>query len=682
MSNAVQEMSQDFIDVQAALAGEYSLERELGRGGMGVVYLARDVQLDRLVAIKVLPSRLAESADAREGILREARTAARLSHPNIVPIHRVGDAILPAATGAAGTRFVFFVMTYVSGMTLGQRLRSHGPMSSADTMRVVREVAWALAYAHVHGVVHRDVKPDNILIEEGSGRAMVTDFGIARVDSTTNSMDAGRIMGTAHFMSPEQALGGPVDGRSDLYALGVVGYLAVSGRLPFDAPNLPALLLQHMTQTAPALVDVVPGVSPTLARAIEYCLQKDPSSRFSDGEELADALAPETEGRPELPLPLRHWLAERDPAQVAYVAFVGLLAVPFLSELSVYAQWRESGNLSTMALLASLAAIPVVPIIGFHARRAQRLFAAGFTLADIRGALDVAASEREQSDVLMTRDPMGGAAYALVAATHASIAIAVTVTFFLGPFIGLTLRSMHLLGFADNASSHQPQTFVRGVHWLFAGRVPITLTAWIAAVALLVACNVYGVPAVPAVVRRVVRIGLRARLWRSRVGAWLARRLGEPPTSRPVGAGVFRPTEVALRAALADLLAALPTPYQEQLGELPVVISALESRARAARKQVEMLDLVAKGMPSVDEAHMKRREDAKVRLGATVAALEAIRLDLWRLHAGAGELDPLTTVLDVAKRVGEDLRRLTAAQDEVAAHNASGRNGCATVSPR
>src|SRR5256885_10041143 len=153
-----------FLAFQDAVAGTYSFQRELGRGGMGVVYLAREVRLDRSIAIKLLPPELAAIPKLRERFMREARMAARLSHPYIVPIHavdEVGD-------------FVFYVMAYVDGETLAQRVASRGPLSPGDTTRLMREVAWALAYAHAQGVVHRDVKPANILLERGSERAMVT----------------------------------------------------------------------------------------------------------------------------------------------------------------------------------------------------------------------------------------------------------------------------------------------------------------------------------------------------------------------------------------------------------------------------------------------------------------------------------------------------------------------------
>ena len=193
----------ELLALQEAVAGRYAVERELGRGGMGVVFLARDLALDRLVAIKLLPPALAASADRRARFLREARTAARLSHPNIVPIHSVEES----------DGLVFFVMGYVAGETLGERVRRHGRLPAAEVTQVVREVAWALAYAHRQGVVHRDVKPENILLEREGGRAMVTDFGIAQVSGDAADTPAGQVVGTARAVSPEQAAGEPVDGR-------------------------------------------------------------------------------------------------------------------------------------------------------------------------------------------------------------------------------------------------------------------------------------------------------------------------------------------------------------------------------------------------------------------------------------------------------------------------------------
>src|SRR3954447_22913478 len=310
--------SGEFLDLQAALAGEYSLQRELGRGGMGVVYLARDVRLDRDLALKILPPPPPRTPSAREQFLREARMAAKLSHPNIVPIHRVAE--------AGG--FVFFVMAYVEGETLGERLRARGPLPPAEAARIMREVAWALAYAHGRGIVHRDVKPDNILLEGSTGRALVTDFGIAHVDAQDRPVtDPGKIMGTAHFMSPEQAASGPIDGRSDLYSLGVVGYLAVSGRLPFEASSVPALLVRQATEVPVSVLRSAPGLPPALGAVIDRCLVRDPAGRFTDGEALAAALAPTPEARPALPAALRAWLGSSNPAAPVYVGATGLFTL-------------------------------------------------------------------------------------------------------------------------------------------------------------------------------------------------------------------------------------------------------------------------------------------------------------------------------------------------------------------
>ena len=273
-------VSGELSTLRSALGGQYSIERELGRGGMGIVLLARDERLDRHVALKVLPPSLADQGDTRERFLREARMAAQLSHPNIVPVHRADD--------IGG--FAFFAMGFVDGETLSERIRDRGTLPPAEVIRMLREVAWALAYAHARGIVHRDVKPENILIERGTGRAIVTDFGIARADFHPSLTQDGHVLGTVHYMSPEQASGEPVDGRSDLYALGCVGFFALTGRLPFEHASPQAILVAHATRQPPALREVAPGIAPELAAVIDRCLMKRPDERFATGEELAEAL--------------------------------------------------------------------------------------------------------------------------------------------------------------------------------------------------------------------------------------------------------------------------------------------------------------------------------------------------------------------------------------------------------
>ncbi len=274
--------------LSALLEGQYLIERELGRGGMGVVYLARDVRLDRLVAIKVLPPLLAESGDHRERFLREARTAAKLSHPNIVPVYRADE--------IAG--HAFFVMGFVDGESLADRLRRLGALSPLETVRVLREAAWALAYAHARGVIHRDVKPENLMIEKASGRVVVTDFGIARDTRTSRLTLDGLVLGSVHYMSPEQIAGDDLDGRSDIYTLGVVGYQCLTGRLPFDAEKASAVIVQHAVEPAPPVRMAAPDVPAALALVIDRCLAKDPSARYPTGEALADALTEAVEESP------------------------------------------------------------------------------------------------------------------------------------------------------------------------------------------------------------------------------------------------------------------------------------------------------------------------------------------------------------------------------------------------
>ncbi|MBK6457984.1 MAG: serine/threonine protein kinase [Gemmatimonadetes bacterium] len=274
------EIEREFPGLVNALAGDYTIVRELGRGGMGVVFLARDDRLDRPVALKVLPPALASDPTVRERFLREARTAAQLSHPNIVPVY--------SADEAAG--WAYFAMAFVDGESLGERVKALGPLPADAAVRLLRDAAWALAYAHARGVVHRDVKPDNLLLERGTDRLVVTDFGIAQAPEASRLTQTGHVMGSVHFMSPEQGAGDALDGRSDLYSLGTVGFLLLSGRLPFDHQQSAAILVQRATRDAPSLRSVAPTVAAPIAAVIDRCLERDPSARPPTGEALAELL--------------------------------------------------------------------------------------------------------------------------------------------------------------------------------------------------------------------------------------------------------------------------------------------------------------------------------------------------------------------------------------------------------
>jgi serine/threonine-protein kinase len=296
------------------LEGAYELEGEIGRGGMGVVFLARDLALKRRVAIKVLPPELAFRQEIKTRFTREAQTAARLAHPHIVPIHTVGD--------EGG--LVYFVMGYVDGESLAARLRRRHALPAEEVRRILKETADALGMAHAMGVIHRDVKPDNILLEGTRRRVMVTDFGIAKALSqagTGTLTGTGIAIGTPHYMSPEQAAGErEIDARSDLYALGVVGYEMATGELPFQAPTVPGILMKHISESAPDIMRARPDLPEDLATCIMRCLAKDPEARWPTAESLVRALDSRTAGpyRPPTPrAPRGEALARRPSTGVA-----------------------------------------------------------------------------------------------------------------------------------------------------------------------------------------------------------------------------------------------------------------------------------------------------------------------------------------------------------------------------
>jgi predicted Ser/Thr protein kinase len=269
--------------VERVLSDHYELDSEIGRGGMGIVYRAKDRRLKRTVAIKLLPPELAFRSDIKTRFLREAETAAQLSHPNIVPIYTVDET----------EGLVFFVMAYVDGENLAKRIFERGVLPTDEVRRILRDVADALAYAHERGVVHRDIKPDNIIIAAQNGRPMVTDFGIARAvsDGDSRLTATGMAIGTPAYMSPEQAAGErAIDGRSDLYSLGIVAYQMLVGEPPFVAASTPAMLVKHISERPTPVQQRRADVPDDLARAVMLLLEKDPANRFPSASSLVVAL--------------------------------------------------------------------------------------------------------------------------------------------------------------------------------------------------------------------------------------------------------------------------------------------------------------------------------------------------------------------------------------------------------
>ena len=284
----------DFLaSLQSALADRYRIERELGRGGMATVYLARDLKHDRLVAIKLLRPELGAVIGAQR-FLTEIRTTATLQHPHILPLFDSGAVALDPHDPRPTTHdLLFYVMPYVEGESLRDRLTRERQLPVEDAVRITRDVAAALGYAHEHGVVHRDIKPENILL--AGGLAVVADFGIARALSAASPdrlTETGLALGTPHYMSPEQASADPqVDGRTDVYALGCVLYEMLAGEPPYTGPTAQAIIARRMVEPAPRIRTVRETVPEEMERAITRALAKAPADRFRTAPEFADALS-------------------------------------------------------------------------------------------------------------------------------------------------------------------------------------------------------------------------------------------------------------------------------------------------------------------------------------------------------------------------------------------------------
>ena len=308
--------------LQETLPSDYEVESLIGSGGFADVYLVRDLTLKRRLAIKVLSPDLIPTTNALERFRREAETIAQLSHPNIVPIHFVG-----------GKDDLFYLaMAFVDGESLADRIQREGPLPFDDVARILREMAAALDHAHRHDVIHRDIKPQNILIERESGRAFLTDFGIARTGGGSELTATGMIVGTPSYIAPEQVAGDIVDHRVDVYALGIVAYEMLTATVPFAGGPLTSVLTRRLSEQPEPINKLRPDTPVSLSALVERCLKVDPEDRVANGREIEIALASE------LPAPSSHSTTEmvrrvrnaRNSTLLTVLAAVVLAAVGLL----------------------------------------------------------------------------------------------------------------------------------------------------------------------------------------------------------------------------------------------------------------------------------------------------------------------------------------------------------------
>ncbi|HET8713875.1 MAG TPA: serine/threonine-protein kinase [Gemmatimonadales bacterium] len=303
--------------LQEALGTEFTVGPLLGQGGFAAVFRARDNVLNRDVAVKVLDVERTPTAVAAERFMREAQTVARLEHPHIVPIYKVGRQ----------EEIFYLIMRYIDGPSLGQFLDTQKKLQIGDAARIARQVADALAYAHTHEIVHRDIKPDNILLDR-SGHVLVTDFGIAKAAQAAKEKKAGAsltsegvVVGTPEYMSPEQASGDPLDGRSDIYSLGIVLYEMLSGSPPFEGDSAADILARQLTETPEPIRRRRPDVPEEMALVLDRMLDKKRDRRFQMASEVSRSLvgALPTAARDRVRIPLR-----RRIKTMFYKSLVGL----------------------------------------------------------------------------------------------------------------------------------------------------------------------------------------------------------------------------------------------------------------------------------------------------------------------------------------------------------------------
>jgi eukaryotic-like serine/threonine-protein kinase len=615
------------LDFQAAVAGRFSIDRELGRGGMGVVYLAREVRLDRLVAIKLLPPGLVSLLGLRERFLAEARTAAQLSQPNIVPIYAVDE--------AGG--YVFLVMAYVEGETLGQRVRRRGPIQAFDAAKLLRDLAWALAYAHAQGVVHRDIKPDNVLLEEATARVLLADFGIAQRLDPGAGAGTGELIGTPEYMSPEQTRGEPVDGRSDIYSVGVVGFFAVTGQLPFEAESPLAVLELQRSSPPPSLGSITPGIPPAYQRVVSTCLAKRPADRFQSAADLAAALSAMIEVRREVPPPIRLFAKTTLEPQASGCLYVaGMFWLAPLVALAAQTLDLSAAGLYVAFLTIGFAVVPAT----LHWLGARRLVRGGFDVEDLLAGIRVEHQRRREElavrfggQLPSPRTP-SRVAWVGIGASIAGLGVGL---------LGYQLGLHHVLG---------------PIGSVLVGGGLVT--------------SVIGSALVNR--RRDVIGERRLKYWGSKFGRWVFKVAGIGLDRRRLAAAdSYRATELAIALAAEDLFESLPRVTRKSLAGLPDAVRQLEGQAARLRRRLDEVERwIADARPgSAGRAEGSElatiRDDLRERHTEVVTALETLRLDLLRLHAGSGTVERLTLDLESVASIGSQVDRLLEGKAEIEA---------------
>ncbi|MEP6779675.1 MAG: serine/threonine-protein kinase [Gemmatimonadaceae bacterium] len=611
-----------FLELQSALSGRFSIEQELGRGGMGIVYLARDVQLERPVAIKLLAPHLAAHPEMRRRFLREAHLAAQCFHPHIVPIHSVEE------SGA----LAWFVMAYVRGESLAERVRRTGPLAPPAVRKLAQDIGWALSYAHQRGLVHRDVKPENILIDASSERFLLADFGIASRQSD-EVVVVGEAVGTPRYMAPEQATGDVIDGRADLYALGATLFFAATGRPPFESSSAISLMRHHASSPAPTVRSIVPALSIALGDAIDQCLAKLPAQRPLNAESFVEMIR-EVEMQNALPPSL---LKARANASAAKSLAILSAAVSSTSILLAIGELGHSFGQDLLmnvgvALGAFLAAIAAL-------RGAEAVLAT-------HGALRAGVTQEEAERAL------SGDESTIVLEQSARVRAAMLI----GVGAALAVTQGHL------SRMHGLPDLVQGVLQISLLFAPAYL---------------------------VVR-GVNTITSGSRFGRWLHQHIEKPigkfaarianaflPKSirQPATQFANAPTELRLGRAVEDAFQRLSPENQQLMSDATSVAKALARDAELLRKEdTALIDAErAARQANTDEGRatllqhvLDHRSKVRARLSTTVSALETLRIDLLRLDSSnpgkSGLTSHLEVVRDLARRVDADaeLRRYLA----------------------